>query len=192
MTSPETPEALSRRFEREVLPHVDVAYRMARTLTRDEDQAHDLVQDAALRALKAFPNLRHSDNLRSWLARIVHTTFLDRVRYDRRRPTTSIEEESVDDASLGVTEFDPLVFEQALDDDYDACMGALPDTWRATVQLVDVEGMTYEEAAAALDVPVGTIRSRLHRGRRRLYEELCSRLRLGLCGEGKARNGGGE
>ena len=111
---------------------------------------------------------------------------------DAAEPSLPPLHESVDDASLGVTEFDPLVFEQALDDDYDACMATLPDSWRATVQLVDVEGMTYEEAAAALDVPVGTIRSRLHRGRQRLYEALCSRLHLGLCGDGKKRNGGGE
>ena len=183
--------ASARAFEREVMPHVDVAYRMARTLTRDEDQVADLVQDAALRALRAFPSLTHHDNLRSWLARIVHTTFLDRVRYDRRRPTSPIEDEDFDDAALGSIEYDPLVFEQALDDDYEACMQALPEAWRLTVQLVDVEGMSYEDAAAALDAPVGTVRSRLHRGRRRLYEELCSRLKLGLCGDG-ARDPAGD
>ena len=188
--SPETPETIARRFEREVLPHVDVAYRMARSLTHDEDQAHDLVQDAALRALKAFPRLQHADNLRSWLARIVHTTFLDRVRYDNRRPTSSLDDAELDDTALGVTEFDPLVFEQALDDDYDACMQVLPPSWRATVQLVDVEGMSYEEAAEALDVPVGTVRSRLHRARQRLYVELCQRLQLGLCGKGRDGEGG--
>lgn len=183
----------ARRFEREVLPHIDVAYRMARSLTRDEDQVADLVQDAAIRALKAFPSLSHHDNLRSWLARIVHTTFLDKVRYDKRRPTTSIEEESIDDGDLGTVEFDPLVFETALDDDYEACMQALPETWRLVVQLVDVEGMSYDEASQALDIPIGTVRSRLHRGRQRLYVELCTRLQLGICGDhGKDGSASGE
>lgn len=175
-------EASARRFEREVMPHIDVAYRMARTMTHDEDQVADLVQDAALRALKAFPSLTHHDNLRSWLARIVHTTFLDRVRYEKRRPTTAIEDETLDDAALGTFEYDPLVFEQALDDDYEHCMRALPETWRLVVQLVDVEGLNYEDAAQVLDIPIGTVRSRLHRGRKRLYEELCQTLKLGLCG----------
>lgn len=184
MTDIRDADATARRFEREVMPHVDVAYRMARTLTHDEDQVADLVQDAALRALKAFPSLAHHDNLRSWLARIVHTTFLDKVRYEKRRPTSPIEDENFDDAALGTIEFDPLVFEQALDDDYEQCMRALPETWRLVVQLVDVEGMSYEDAAHALDIPIGTVRSRLHRGRQRLYQELCMRLQLGLCGKG--------
>lgn len=187
MTDDRTDAAVSARaFERDVLPHMDVAYRMARSLTHDEDQVADLVQDAAVRALKAFPSIAHHDNLRSWLARIVHTTFLDRVRYEKRRPTTSIDDEDFDDAALGSIEYDPLVFEQALDDDYEACMQALPQTWRLVVQLVDVEGMSYESTAHALDLPIGTVRSRLHRGRKRLYEELCGRLKLGLCGDGGA------
>lgn len=197
-TRSERPDAAvaARAFERDVMPHMDVAYRMARSLIRDEDQVADLVQDAAVRALKAFPSIAHQDNLRSWLARIVHTTFLDRVRYEKRRPTTSIDDEDFDDAALGSIEYDPLVFEQALDDDYEACMQAVPENWRLVVQLVDVEGMSYEATAHALDVPIGTVRSRLHRGRKRLYEELCGRLNLGLCNEGRdarrAIDGDGE
>ena len=172
----------AREFEREVMPHVDVAYRMARSLARDEDQAQDLVQDAALRAMRAFPRLEHRDNLRSWLARIVHTTFLDRVRYEQRRPTHSIDTgDGLDESALGVTELEPTVFEQSLDDDYQACMDVLPTAWRAAIQLVDIEGISYEDAALALDVPIGTVRSRLHRARLRLYEELCRRLKLGYC-----------
>lgn len=179
-----TPE-LARRFEREILVHVDVAHRMAMSLTRDRDRADDLVQDATLRALRAYPELRSRENLRSWFARIVHTTFLDRVRYEKRRPTASIDDEDgpVGEADLGVVEFEPSVFAQGLDDDYDAALGTLPVDWRAAVQLVDVEGLSYEEAARTLDVPVGTVRSRLHRARQKLYTELCRRLRLGWCSE---------
>jgi len=183
--APEISPQCIERFEREVLPHVDVAYRMAMTLTRDADRADDLVQDASLRALRSFPKLKHKDNLRSWFVRVVHTTFLDTVRYERRRPTESIDDENgnLTEADLGVTEMEPKMCLASLDDDYEAVMDSLPTGWRAVVQMVDVEGMSYEECAETLDLPVGTVRSRLHRARSRLHQGLCQRLQLRWCEE---------
>lgn len=172
------------RFEREVLVHVDAAYRMAITLTGDRDRAEDLVQDATLKALRSFGGVDHARNLRSWFVRVVHTTFLDGIRYERRRPTESIDaDDGPAEHELGSVQLVPEVFRAGLDDDYEAALAELPPGWRAVVHLVDIEGQSYEEAAKALDLPVGTVRSRLHRARERLLVSLCRRLRLAGCPE---------
>ncbi len=192
MSHPIPPETIER-FEREVLPHVDVAYRMAITLTHDPDRAADLVQEAILRALRAFPRLQHHDNLRSWLARVVHTTFLDMVRYEQRRPVESLDEhDDASDGAYGFVEMQPAVISESVDDDFEAALASLPPGWRSIVHLVDVEGMSYEETSIALDVPVGTVRSRLHRARHRLQIELCRRLELPGCEDAARHRIAGE
>jgi RNA polymerase sigma-70 factor (ECF subfamily) len=171
---PPLPPELGRRFEAEILPHLDVMYRMAMMLARDPEHAQDLAQEAALKALQGYPRLEHRSNLRSWLARIVHTTFLDRLRLERRRPEESLEElgEDVPPGDADTQGWEPAVLRDGFQDDLEEGLGSLPAGWRALVLIIDVEGWSYEEAAETLDVPIGTIRSRLHRARQRLYQHL--------------------
>jgi RNA polymerase sigma-70 factor, ECF subfamily len=155
------------RFERECLGHLDALYRAARRFTRDSEAARDLVQDALIRAYRAFDTFTPGTNSRAWLLTIVYSVFINGYHRQRRRPVTvpmeTLESRFADrlnaspDAGFGaaVTDADVLA---ALDD--------LPEEFRATVLLVDVDELTYEEAAAALGCAVGTVRSRLHRARR--------------------------
>lgn len=161
-------------FERALVENFDVLYRMARALTGPSDQAEDLVQEASLRAMRAFPRLAHHDNLRSWFARVVHTTFLDLRRREQRQPTDSLEEHpnALEVQSVEAVEWQPQILREGFEDELQAHLDALGPGSRAVVQLVDVEGFRYEEVAEVLDVPIGTVRSRLFRARRALYEAL--------------------
>lgn len=155
------------RFERECLGHLDALYRSARRFTRDSEVARDLVQDALVRAYRAFDTFTPGTNGRAWLLTIVYSVFINSYHRQRRRPVTvsmdALESRFADrlqaapDAGFGAAVTDAEVL-AALDD--------LPEEFRATVLLVDVEELTYEEAAAALGCAVGTVRSRLHRARR--------------------------
>jgi len=170
--SPPLPDELARRFESQVLPHLDLLWRMGLSLTRDPTTAQDLLQDALLRAMRGFGGLKDDSQLRSWLARVVHTTWLDQLRREARRPSEHWEEsfdETLPDGAIGdPASFEPEILRQAFDDDWEEALNALPPQWKAVLLLVDVEGFSYEEAAASFELPVGTIRSRLHRARRRL------------------------
>lgn len=163
-----------RRFEAEVIPHLDVLYRMARSVCRDGNLADDIAQDAFLKALRGFAGLTPGTNSRSWLARIVHNTCRDHWRRHHRRP-----EDSWDDADLAalenedtLPEWEPEVIRQSLTDDIETALQELPPAWRAAVQLVDVEGWSYDEAAASLEMAPGTLRSALHRARKLIYQKL--------------------
>lgn len=163
-------------FERALEENFAVLYRMARTLATDEDEVEDLVQDASLRAMRAFPRLEHRDNLRSWFARVVHTTFLDRRRYEKRRPAEALDEamDEVERHTASVSPWEPRVLSEGFDDVVAAALAELSPEARAVVQLTDVEGFTYQEVADALEIPVGTVRSRLFRARGALQKALSS------------------
>ncbi|MEM9724355.1 MAG: sigma-70 family RNA polymerase sigma factor [Pseudomonadota bacterium] len=141
--------------------------RFALGLTGAPDRADDLVQAACLKALERWHQWRPGTSLRSWLFRIVQTTWIDQKRFDARRPTTS--EESVlhsiaDDAQSGAPELKRLlgeVMEEVL---------KIPEDQRVALLLVTVEGLSYQEAADCLQVPIGTVMSRLSRARRRLAD----------------------
>jgi RNA polymerase sigma-70 factor (ECF subfamily) len=155
------------RFERECLVHLDALFRAARRFTRDHDAARDLVQDTLVRAYRAFDTFTPGTNGRAWLLSIVYSVFINGYHRQRRRPTTvsmdALEARFADrllaspDAGVGATLSDAAVL---------AALDELPEEFRATVLLVDVEELTYEEAADALGCAVGTVRSRLHRARR--------------------------
>lgn len=169
-------DAANEAFERHVLPELDVLARVAMSITRNAADAEDLVQDTLLRAYRAVDRFdgRHP---RAWLLTIMRNAQVNRVR--RKRPEllrdpddgTRVLEDSTPSASAE---------EQALAEEFDAAVEdayrRLPDRYRHVVELVDLNGLSYQEAALALDVPIGTIMSRLHRGRRRIR----SRLGAGL------------
>jgi RNA polymerase sigma-70 factor (ECF subfamily) len=172
-------------FEREVLPHLDAAFRLARALTGRAQDAEDLVQDATLRAFAGFDGYRRGTNARAWLLTIVRRTYLnDRRRAEARPRTVSLEGDG--DHVGRHAPADPLVPspEEEVLRTVDrelvlAALAGLPEPYRTALALVDMEGLRYAEAASVLGCPIGTVMSRLARGRRALYE----RLRSGAAGE---------
>ena len=142
----------------------NVAYR----LTGNDDDAYDLVQEALLRVRKGLTTYRPG-SMEGWLSRIVTNAFLDEVRRKRRRPVDPLPDdpERLLPASPGADS--PT---DRLSDDVQAALARLPEEFRAAVVLCDVVGLNYEEIGEALDVPVGTVRSRIHRGRRLLRTAL--------------------
>lgn len=163
-----------RRFEAEVLPHLDVLYRMARSVCREPDRADDIAHEAFLKALKGFGGLKPETNSRSWLARIVQNTCRDYWRSRSRQADMGWDDDipAEIDSSADETVWEPRVIREAFDDDIENALGALPPRWRAAVLLVDVEGWSYDEAAESLEIAPGSLRSALHRARKVLYTKL--------------------
>lgn len=166
------PEKL--RFEVEIVPHLDVLYRMARTVCRDDVLAEDIAQEAFLKALKGFAGLQPGTNSRSWLARIVHNTCRDHWRYTSRQAEQGWDEEIPAEVEIPDDEmaWEPRIIREAFDDEIENALRELPPRWRAAVLLVDVEGWSYEEAAESLEIAPGSLRSALHRARKLLYRKL--------------------
>lgn len=161
------------RFERECLVHLDVVYRAARRFTRDTEAARDLAQDAMVRAYRAFDGFTSGTNGRAWLLSIVYSVFINTYHRQRRRPVTvSIEALEARFAERLLAAPDTAVETVVRDESVLAALDELPEEFRSTVLLVDVDDLTYEEAAAALGCAVGTVRSRLHRARRILAAAL--------------------
>jgi len=173
-------EASAARFEAAALPFMDALYKQALHLTRRPEDADDMVQETYLRAYRTFSSFKEGTNCKAWLFTILYSIFVNKYRKEQSEPDTiSIDELEerfhrtladrhweTDFAALTRSELDwkgPEV-NQAL--------AELPEDFRSAVLLVDVEGFTYEEAAAALDCPVGTLRSRLFRARRMLFLQL--------------------
>ena len=164
-------------FERVALPVAPALYRTAHRLSRRPEDAKDLVQETFLRAYRTFDNFREGTNVKAWLFTIMYSIVANRWRAERRAP----DEVAVDDmesrfgAAIASTDRGPeqsLLARLDAAPEVDRALRDLPDAQRATVLLVDVEELTYEEAAAALDCPVGTVRSRLARGRKQLFVTL--------------------
>ena len=148
--------------------HGRFLYNVAYRLTGNDDDAYDLVQEALLRVRKGLETYQPG-SMEAWLSRIVTNVFLDEVRRRRRRPVEVLPEdpERLLPASPGADEAT-----DNLSDDVQAALRRLPEAFRTAVVLCDVVGLSYEEIADALAVPVGTVRSRIHRGRRLLRAAL--------------------
>ena len=163
-------------FEATALPHLDQLQRTAGYLCRDPSQAADLVQDTVVRAYRFWHQFEAGTNCRSWLLTILHNTFRNHYRAEKRRPG-GVE---FDEATHGPTEparvhaADPatLVGERGFDDEVEAALQGLPPDFLEVVVLIDLQDLTYEEAAEVIGRPVGTVRSRLSRGRQQLAEKL--------------------
>lgn len=161
------------RFREQVLPELEVLYRVARRLTRSATEAEDLVQDALVRAYRGFHRFdgRHP---RAWLLTILRNTHINELR--RRRPDLLDDEVAQRLPSTGPDGRVDGTAERALRDDFDPlvreALGSLSANHRAVIALVDLDGLTYQEAAGMLGVPTGTVMSRLHRARRRVRAHL--------------------
>jgi RNA polymerase sigma-70 factor (ECF subfamily) len=167
-------------FEREALASLDSLYRTALRLSRNRADAEDLVQDTYLKAFRAADRFEPGTNLRAWLFTILHNTAKNRVR-DRARDRVESDSEAVDraadtppPASLGPGADTPetLLLRDTLAPDLQAAIDALPEAFREAVWLRDVEEFSYAEIATMLDVPMGTVMSRISRGRHLLFERL--------------------
>ena len=179
-TSTDKNQAAADRFEAVALPFMNALYSKALHLTRRPEDAADLVQETYLRACRTFANFTEGTNGKAWLFTILYSIFINKYRKTQREPeTVSMDEweathyrELADPAWDG--EFAALAgSEQEWEGpEIAGALGKLPEAFRAAALLVDVEQLTYEEAAAVLNCPVGTLRSRLFRARRVLFAEL--------------------
>jgi RNA polymerase sigma-70 factor, ECF subfamily len=180
-----------RAFESEAMPHLRRLYAAARRLARPGIDAEDLVQETFLRAYRTFDNYRPGTNCRAWLLTILYSVFANRSRRLRRepepQPTEELDRQSRRDPRAGDWEA-PLLAAAAAGTwgtgkTVESALRDLPDDYRRTLLLVDVDELTYEEAAGVLGCPVGTVRSRLARARRRLAVELAAYAKqLGYAG----------
>jgi RNA polymerase sigma-70 factor (ECF subfamily) len=165
------------RFEEEALELADQMYRVARRLVGSREEAEDLVQDAYARAFRSWRSFRPGTNLRAWLFRILTNLNIDRGRREQRAPDTQPIEEG--DYYLynrleengGATDVDEVV-ERLSQDSIVQALSAVPHDFRDVIVLVDIGDFSYQDAAQILDIPVGTVMSRLHRGRRLLKQAL--------------------
>jgi RNA polymerase sigma-70 factor (ECF subfamily) len=155
------------------LPLLAVVYRAAFRFTRQAEDARDITQDTFLRAFRTFDRFEVGTNCKAWLLTIAYSVFVNRYRRQQREPVVAVDDvERVYDASRPEASPQGFIEPRISDPEIDEALGALPELFRAVVLLVDVEGLTYEEAAVALVCPVNTVRSRLFRGRKLLWTAL--------------------
>lgn len=189
MTHSSNDEAEVQRFEELTLPHLPALYRLAVRLKGDPQDAEDLVQETYVKALRAFPTLRQPDRVKSWIFQILSRLVLDQHRSKPREIAVG-DLEDLDRFSLYdlVWEEDPFPYSDRLHDDFlvqfedeevRRALLALPEVYRLPLVLLYGEEMSYRELADVLGCPVGTIMSRLHRGRKLLERELweCAKRR---------------
>jgi RNA polymerase sigma-70 factor, ECF subfamily len=166
------------RFEEEALDLSDQVYRVARHLAGSRDEAEDLMQEAYARAFRSWRSFTPGTNLRAWLLRILTNLNIDRGRKKQRTPDTQPLEEgdyflyNKLEESNGPAQDEERVVERLSQDDVVSALSAVPHDFRDVVVLVDIGDFTYADAAQILDIPIGTVMSRLHRGRRILKREL--------------------
>lgn len=184
---PDETQMTAARFESAALPFMGALYHKAVVLTRRPEDASDLVQETYLRAYRNFASFTEGTNCKAWLFTIQYSIFVNKYRKAQREPELlSIDE--MDEQFHGAIEqpnwesdFSALDWKEP---EVDAALGKLPEGFRAAVLLVDVEELSYEEAATVLACPVGTLRSRLARARRMLFVELRDYARTkGFCRE---------
>lgn len=173
-------------FESELLPHLDALHTFAYHLAFNEEDAKDLVQETFLKSYRALDSYEPGTNAKAWLFKILKNAYINQYRKKLRRPTQVDYEDYIGYQDLeegsGVEFFDlrEEIFDNLIGDEVTTAVNALPVNFRAVILLCDVEGFTYEEISKIIDIPIGTVRSRLHRARNMLKVKLANyAFRLG-------------
>ena len=167
-------------FEREMIVHLDSLYNFSMSLTKNPDEANDLVQETYYKAYKFFDRYKNDTNSKAWLCKILYNTFINGFRRKARRPDM-IKYDTVepfvyqlqnDESAQSFNQEEKNLIDEFLSDEVTDALNKLPNEFKTTVMLSDLEEMSYKEIAEIMDCPVGTIRSRLSRSRKMLQKTL--------------------
>jgi len=165
-------------FEREFFPHADALYNFAFHLTYNEEDANDLVQDTFLKSYRFIKSYEKGTNAKAWLFKILKNSFINEYRKKSRAPNEVDYEDYIayqdsDEASgIGSLDMRSNVFQNMMGDEITTAINSIPADFRTVILLCDVEDFSYEEIAKIVDIPIGTVRSRLHRARNMLKDQL--------------------
>lgn len=165
-------------FNEEIIPHLDALYNFGLRLTAEPNDAEDLVQDTIVKAYRFFSSYEKGTNAKAWLFRILKNSYINNYRKKSKKPQeVDYDEvatfyETIRAERTETSDLEDKMFRELIDDDISKALDEIPEDFRTVVLLCDVEDFTYEEIANMLDVPIGTIRSRLHRGRNLLKAQL--------------------
>lgn len=169
---------LEKIFEAEFMPQIDALYTFAFHLTLNEEDANDLVQETYLKAFRFIEKYHEGTNAKAWLFKILKNAFINQYRRKSKQPTRVDYEEIVnyhDEEDSQYSSYMDLredMFQHMMGDEVTEAINSLPVDFRVVILLCDIEGFTYEEIAKIIDIPIGTVRSRLHRARNMLKEKL--------------------
>ncbi len=169
-----------KTFETEMLPHMPALYNFALRMTGDPDDAKDLVQETYMKAYRFFDKYAPGTNAKAWLFRIMKNSYINRYRKESKEPDKidydDIKEfyASVKGTATDTNDLQEKIFGNLFEDEVAKALQDLPEDFRTVVILCDIEGYTYEEIADFIEIPIGTVRSRLHRGRKMLRSMLRS------------------
>ena len=182
MTIVSAEEHTSRRealFEQELLPHADALYNFAYHLTYSDADADDLVQETFMKAYRSIDSYHQGTNAKAWLFKILKNAFINEYRRKSKLPDTvnyedylAVDDNDEDTVTHALVDIKEDVFAGMMGDEVSGALNSLPDDFRTVILLCDMEGFSYEEIAKIVDIPIGTVRSRLHRARNMLKDKL--------------------
>jgi len=167
-----------REFKREAMPHADLLYNYALRMTNNAADSDDLLQETFLKAFRFWDKYEKGTNIRAWLFRIMKNSYINRYRKESKEPDTVDYDEVQNIYSIvrgettDASDLQEAIEKHLLDDEVAEAIASLPEEFRTVVILCDIEGLSYEEIAEFVDCPLGTVRSRLHRGRNLLRSKL--------------------